>query len=337
MTRVDLPEPETPVTQVKTPSGNATSSPLRLCWRGPRTTISPRLVRRSSGSGIERLPERYWPVSDSAIRVDLLRRSLGDDVAAVLAGAGPEVHDVVRGADRALVVFDDDHRVAEVAQALERPDQLGVVALVQADRGLVEDVEDADQARADLRREPDPLRLAAGERRRGAVQREVADPDRVEEGEPLLDLPDDESGDRTLGLGHLQLADPLQRGLRGEGGVLVDAEVADPDRAALRPQACAAALGARPERHDLLDPLPGVVGVGLLVAALEPVEDALVADAVAAAAAVAVPVADRVALVAGAVKQDLPVAVGEILPGGFDVDLVSIGDGLHQPAVVHRR
>ena len=65
-----------------------------------------------------------------------------------------------------LVVLDDDDGVAEVAQPLERADQPGVVALVEADRGLVEDVEDADELRADLRREPEPLRLAARERSR---------------------------------------------------------------------------------------------------------------------------------------------------------------------------
>ena len=97
---------------------------------------------------------------------ELRRRALRDDLAAVLAGAGAEVDDVVGGADRALVVLDHDHRVAEVAQPLERVDQLLVVALVEADRRLVEDVEDADERRADLGGEPDPLRLAAGERRR---------------------------------------------------------------------------------------------------------------------------------------------------------------------------
>ena len=45
-------------------------------------------------------------------------RALGDDLAAVDAGAGADVDDVVGGQDRVLVVLDDDHRVAEVAQAL---------------------------------------------------------------------------------------------------------------------------------------------------------------------------------------------------------------------------
>ena len=46
-----------------------------------------------------------------------------------------------------------------------------VVALVEADRRLVEHVEHADQPRADLGGQPDALRLAAGEGGRGAGQR----------------------------------------------------------------------------------------------------------------------------------------------------------------------
>ena len=87
-----------------------------------------------------------------------------DDLAAVLPRAGADVDDVVGDADRLLVVLDDDHRVAEVAQPHERVDEALVVALVQPDRRLVEHVEHADEPAADLRREPDALRLAAGER-----------------------------------------------------------------------------------------------------------------------------------------------------------------------------
>ena len=204
LTRVDLPEPETPVTQQKTPSGIATSIPLRLCSRAPRTSSAPRGSRRSAGTSIRRLPERYWPVSEAGFAATFRRRARGDHVAAVFAGARAEVDEVVGGAHRPLVVLDDDHRVAEVAEPVEGRDQLLVVALVEADRGLVEHVHDADQARADLGREPDPLRLAAGERARRAGQREVADADVLEEGEPFGDLAHDQPRDRPLGLGHLQ-------------------------------------------------------------------------------------------------------------------------------------
>ena len=56
------------------------------------------------------------------------------------AGAGADVEHVIGGADGVLVVLDHDDGVAEVAQALEGFQQARVVALVQADRGLVEHV-----------------------------------------------------------------------------------------------------------------------------------------------------------------------------------------------------
>lgn len=68
-TSVDLPEPETPVTAVSTPSGKDTSMSWRLFSRAP-CTVSLRLWsagRRTSGSGISFLPDRYWPVIDSAL------------------------------------------------------------------------------------------------------------------------------------------------------------------------------------------------------------------------------------------------------------------------------
>ena len=90
-------------------------------------------------------------------------RSGVDDVSPVLTSAGTDVDDPVRCGDGVLVVLDDDEGVAEVAQPGQRLDEAVVVALVQADARLVEDVEDADEPRADLRRQPDPLGLAAGQ------------------------------------------------------------------------------------------------------------------------------------------------------------------------------
>ena len=65
LTSVLLPLPLTPVMATKHPSGKSTSMCFRLCSCASRTVIqaSPG-VRRISGMGIERLPERYWPVID---------------------------------------------------------------------------------------------------------------------------------------------------------------------------------------------------------------------------------------------------------------------------------
>ena len=65
-TREDLPEPETPVTAVKHPNGNSTSMLARLFCLAPITLRWPFVgVVLSSGTGIERLPERYAPVIES--------------------------------------------------------------------------------------------------------------------------------------------------------------------------------------------------------------------------------------------------------------------------------
>ena len=63
-------------------------------------------------------------------------------------------------------------------------------------RRLVEDVEHAHEPGADLRRQPDALGLAAGERRRAALEREVVEPHVDQEPQPLDDLLDDAAGDR---------------------------------------------------------------------------------------------------------------------------------------------
>ena len=76
-------------------------------------------------------------------------------------------------------MLDDDDGVAEIAQPRERRQQRAVVALVQADRRLVEHVEHAGQVRADLRRQPDALPFAARQRRGAAAERQVADADVV--------------------------------------------------------------------------------------------------------------------------------------------------------------
>ena len=188
--------------------------------------------------------------------------------------------------------------------------------------------------RPDLRRQADPLRLAAGERTGRAGQREVADADVLEEGEPFADLAHDQPRDRPLGLGHLQRGDPLGRGPGREVAVLGDAEAADLDREALRPQPGALAVRARLLGHVALDPLAIGLRVGLFVAPLQVVDDPLEADLVGAAAAEAVGVGDLVAILTGAVEEDLLVGLLQLRPGLVDVDAVLLGDRGDQPSPV---
>ena len=131
-------------------------------------------------------------------RDQIVDLALGDDVAAVDAGAGADVDHFVGGADGVLVVLDHDHGVAEVAQPAQRFQKPRVVALVQADRRLVEHVEHAGQPGADLRGEPDALALAAGQRARGAGEGEIFEPDVDQKFQALADFLEHAAGDFVL-------------------------------------------------------------------------------------------------------------------------------------------
>ena len=167
LTSVLLPLPLTPVTATKQPERDAHVDVgevvlLRAAHGDPV------VARLAPPLGDVDLPcARQVLAGDRAgLGQDRVEVALGHDLASVLARAGPDVDDVVGDADRLLVVLDHEHRVAEVAQPDHRVDEALVVALVEADRRLVEHVEDADESAADLAGEPDALGLAARERAR---------------------------------------------------------------------------------------------------------------------------------------------------------------------------
>jgi hypothetical protein len=74
-------------------------------------------------------------------------------------------------------MFHHNDGVAQIAQMLQRRQQLVIVPLVKADARLIQDVGDADESGSDLRRQPDPLRLAAGQRRRRPRERQIIQSD----------------------------------------------------------------------------------------------------------------------------------------------------------------
>ena len=67
---------------------------------------------------LQQLPQELRRMRSLRLR-DLLGRSLRHDLAAFVAAFGAEVDDVVGGFDDVEVVFDHQHRVAVVDQAVE--------------------------------------------------------------------------------------------------------------------------------------------------------------------------------------------------------------------------
>ena len=163
--------------------------------------------------------------------------------------AGTDVDEVVRRAHRVLIVLDNDERIAEVAQSLERGEQLVVVALVQADGRLVEDIEHAHQARADLRRQTDTLRFAAGERRARARERQVFQTYRAQEAEAIFDLLQNALADAHLLLTQRQLIHKVERVDDGFFAVVADAKSADRDGEGFAAEPLAAATGTGALAH----------------------------------------------------------------------------------------
>ena len=240
------------------------------------------------------------------VRHHLVGRAHRDHVPAQLARAGPEIDHVVGGPHGLLVVLHHQHRVAEVAQALERVEEPAVVPLVQADGGLVQDVEDTDQARADLGGEADALAFPARERRRGPVQGQVVEPDLGEEAEALADLLEYPARDGHLALGQGQRVEELARRLDGEPHHVGDGPPRDLDRERLRPQPGAATGRAVPLGHEVLDFAAGVLGHRLLVAAIEQLHHALEA------------------VVRLAVQDDVPGLLRQLGPRGVEAEPVAL-------------
>ena len=201
-TRLDLPEPLTPVTTMKLAQREAHVEIAQIVLAGPAQDQIPRHCRRrrSAGMGIWRRPDRYAPVRLFSSAATPSGVPAAHDLAAMLARARAQIDQPIGRVHRLLVVLDHQHRVAQVAQVAERADQPGVVALVQADARLVQDVEHAHQLRADLRGQADALRLAAAERAGLAVEREIIQPDIEHEAQPGLDFLEHLPGDRPIPL-----------------------------------------------------------------------------------------------------------------------------------------
>ena len=145
-----------------------------------------------------RSPSQIVAGERSGLPGDLRRRASGDHLPTMPARAGAEVNHIVRGGDHVEVMLDDEDGVAEVAQAAQDADQALGVALVQPDGRLVEDVEHAAQLGAEQRRQAQPLRLASGERRRPALQRQVASADLDQPSDAYMQAGQDGFGDEPL-------------------------------------------------------------------------------------------------------------------------------------------
>ena len=211
------------------------------------------------------------------------------------AGPWANVHQVIGGPDGVFVVLDHDQGVAQVPQAVEGVEQAIVVALVEANAGLVEHVEHPRQPRTDLGGEANALGFAAGEGHGGAVQSQVVEPDidhKLEAGAnfsqhqgPNLQLPGRELG--GLALFPHQIANARQALANGDVGEVADRVGANAHGVGLGLEPGAVAHLAGLVDQVLLELLLVQLGGGVLILPLEDGQNPFVLALVALAIAVA--------------------------------------------------
>ena len=198
-----------------------------------------------------------------------------DDLTAPLAGSGPQIEHAVRRPDNCRIVLDNDQRIAGIPQVVKLFDQALDVPGMQADARLIEHEQRIDQRGPQRRRQVDTLHLAAAERPRLPVKREIPETDVHKVPEPRADF----CQQRFRGF--------VERSRQSEGvkksGTPVNrqqhdimdvqpAGFADAPEQGVRLQACAAARAAGPVGPVLRKQHPDVHAVGL---GFQPVEEAL--------------------------------------------------------------
>lgn len=138
-------------------------------------------------------------------------RAAVQHASAALARTGADVDDPVRPPYDVHVVLHDEQRVARRLEAVQHVQQRFRVSRVQARGGFVEDVDDAEQPRAQLGGDPQALRLAGRQGRRAAPEAEVSEA----QVEQYVDPRDQIAADPDRDLGRL----PGSCGRRGGVGL----------------------------------------------------------------------------------------------------------------------
>ena len=268
-------------------------------------------------SGLGRLDEQVAAqiLAGQGVRLEqLVHGSLVHDLAAEPARGRADLNDVVRLADGGLVVFDHEHGVAARLERAQGVEEALVVAGVQPDGRLVQHVGHAHQAGAELGREPDALGLAAGQGGHVPAQGEVFQADVDHEAELVGQLLEQRLGDEGLLAGEIQVFEPVQSALDGQGRKLEHVQVGHAHGQGLGAKARALAVraGAR-----LLEPRgPVVPDPGHLLAVFQDGHHALPVDP------------------GVAVEQVVPGLGGEIGEGGVQSKAVQLAELLELGAVL---
>ena len=109
----------------------------------------------------------------------------------MLAGGRADVDDPVGTANDIHLMLDDEQRIADRLQAVERAQQRLGVGGMEPGRRLVHHIDDPEQVGDHLGRQPQPLKFAGRQGRRAALQRQIAEAEVEQHRQPAAQIAGD--------------------------------------------------------------------------------------------------------------------------------------------------
>ncbi len=209
------------------------------------------------------------PGDAAGLIFNILQAARGHQLAAMHPRAGAYVHHKIRRAHGVLVVLYHNQGVAQVPQALQGGNQLGIVPLVQADAGLVQHIQHPGEGAANLGGQPDALALAARKAGRGPGQGEVAKAHALQKSQPLVYFLQHPVANQMLPFTQLQPFEKLKGLHHAFGRESADVGATHRHRQAGGVQAQAVAVGAFHPPHREGNLLAHPLAVALTEAAFQ--------------------------------------------------------------------
>ena len=170
----------------------STSTLLRLCSRRAgdldRAGGFPARLRNGDAFSSGEIIARQG-AGRARVTQHLVQRAVENQFAALFAASGTDVDQMIGRTDDRFLMLDHEQRVAFVAQIMNDANQPADIARMQTDARLIHDEKRVHERSAETGREIHPLHFAAAQSARGAIERQIAQPDIAEIRQPRDHFP----------------------------------------------------------------------------------------------------------------------------------------------------
>ena len=239
------------------PQGEIDIDALQIVTRGATQAQQMAVARAPASRHRDALPATQIIGCERGMTQHVTVSALKDDLASAPPCPRADVHNIVGIFHHLLIVLDHNNGVAHVAKVLQRTDEADVVSLMQADAGLVQNIEDIHQLAAYLGGKAYALALAARKADGGTCQREIFKPDVEQEPQSRAYLLQNLGSNLALMLGEMciECVNPLRQGTEIHRSQLHDVLASDAEVERLPIETQSVAGRALGRAAELLYPL----------------------------------------------------------------------------------